>query len=194
MRQGSSSKADEKTDWRDWSRLMANAQDGNHEAYGQLLEEVVPYLRSLAWHRLRNGEDVEDAVQDILLIIHAIRDTYDPGRPFGPWLVTIASHRISDHLRERTHRLKREVALGPEHETFVAGNPNLPDVAVDSHRLRSLVETLPPAQRWAIKLLKLQEMSLKEAAQLTGMTVGALKIASHRAMKALRVRVVPHED
>lgn len=194
MRQGSSSKANEKTDWYDWSRLMANAQDGNHQAYGQLLEQVVPYLRSLAWHRLRNVEDVEDAVQDILLTIHAIRDTYDPARPFGPWLVTIASHRISDHLRKRAHRLKREVALGPEHETFVEANPNLPDIALDSRRLCRVVESLPPAQRWAIKLLKLQEMSLREAAKLTGMSVGALKITSHRALKALRARVVPHED
>lgn len=194
MLAGTSPRVNGKADWRGWSRLMAGAQDGDHQAYRRLLEEIAPYLQRLARRRLRNSEDVEDVVQDILLAIHAIRHTYDPHRPFGPWFVTIASHRIANHVRRRAYRLTREVALRPEHVTLEGGNANLPDVTVDGHRLRSVVESLPPAQRWAIKLLKLQEMSLKEAAKVSGMSVAALKTASHRALKALRVRVVPHED
>ena len=193
MRPGSSSKAD-KADRSDWSRLMADAQDGNQQAYGELLDEVVPYLRSLAWRRLQSVEDVEDAVQDILLTIHAIRHTYDPRRPFGPWLVAIVSHRISDHVRGRRHRLRREIALGPEHETLAQADANLADVTADADRLRSVVESLPAAQRWAIQKLKLQEMSLNEAAKASGMSVAALKAASHRALKALRMKIVPRED
>jgi RNA polymerase sigma-70 factor (ECF subfamily) len=45
---------------------------------------------------------------------------------------------------------------------------------------------LPPGQRQALELMKLQEMSLKEAAAATGMTVGALKVSVHRAMATLR--------
>ena len=48
------------------------------------------------------------------------------------------------------------------------------------------METLPEGQRTAIELTKLKELSLKEAAGKSGMSVAALKVASHRAIKALR--------
>jgi RNA polymerase sigma-70 factor (ECF subfamily) len=52
--------------------------------------------------------------------------------------------------------------------------------------LREAIERLPQGQRDAIRLLKLQEMSLKEAAAASGLSVAALKIATHRALKNLR--------
>ena len=52
--------------------------------------------------------------------------------------------------------------------------------------LHQAIQTLPSGQRQAIELLKLREMSLKEAAAASGTTVGALKVATHRAMVALR--------
>jgi RNA polymerase sigma-70 factor (ECF subfamily) len=48
------------------------------------------------------------------------------------------------------------------------------------------INQLPIGQRQAIELLKLREMSLKEAAATTGMSIAALKVATHRALKALR--------
>ena len=48
--------------------------------------------------------DVEDVVQDVLMTVHAVRHTYDPKRPFGPWLVAIAHGRIIDQLRRQTRR------------------------------------------------------------------------------------------
>ena len=48
------------------------------------------------------------------------------------------------------------------------------------------IERLPPGQREAVRLLKLQEMSLQQAAAASGMSVAALKVAMHRAMNNLR--------
>lgn len=168
-----------------WSALMARAQDGDGVAYRRLLEDVTPYLRSLAGrHRALSGE-VEDAVQDILLTLHAIRHTYDPSRPFGPWLVTIARRRIVDRLRQRGRRTA-EIALGPEHETIAATGPNLYPLLSGRRGLRDAIDGLAPGQRQAVLLLKLRGLSLKEAASESGMTIGALKVASHRGLKALR--------
>ncbi len=68
----------------DWSILMARAQEGDRAAYHRLLQEITPYLRSLAARRHRDPGDVEDSVQDVLLTIHSIRQTYDQARPFAP--------------------------------------------------------------------------------------------------------------
>ena len=155
-------------------------------AYRQLLHQITGYLRSLVAKHHRNPADVEDTVQDILLTVHAIRHTYDPSRPFGPWLVAIAHRRIVDRLRRQGRVRRRERPLEPEHETFAAREANLSEIAGDDRALRHAIESLPESQRRAITLLKLNEMSLKEAEAASGIPIAALKVATHRAVRRLR--------
>ena len=168
-----------------WSELMANAQAGDQVAYRRLLEDITPYLRSLvARHPALVGE-IEDAVQDVLLSVHAVRHAYDPARPFGPWLLAIARRRIVDRLRRRGGRAA-EIPLGPEHETIVAEGANLYPLLSGRRALGAAIASLPAGQQRAVLLLKLRGLSLKEAALESGLSVAALKVASHRALKALR--------
>ena len=169
-----------------WSALMAAAQAGDRDAYRRLLVAVVPYVRAIASRALRDAADVEDVVQDVLLTLHAMRPMYDPARPFRPWLAGIARHRLADRLRRNARRHRREVPLAPEHETFADAGANKGDAAIEGSALRAAVAALPPGQRQAIELMKLQEMSLQDAATLTGQSVVALKVATHRAIKRLR--------
>ncbi|HUA55453.1 MAG TPA: sigma-70 family RNA polymerase sigma factor [Candidatus Sulfotelmatobacter sp.] len=174
-----------------WGALMARAQGGDQAAYRRLLTEITPYLRSIAARYHRSREDVEDTVQDVLLSVHAIRHTYDPARPFGPWLATIADRRALDRLRRRLRQAGRETALEPEHETFAAvaanGDTGGADGGLEAAELARAMARLPPGQRQALELLKLKELSLKEASAATGLSITALKVATHRALKSLRV-------
>ncbi|WP_428983694.1 sigma-70 family RNA polymerase sigma factor [Paraburkholderia phymatum] len=170
----------------DWSVLMARAQQGDREAYRRLLQSMTPYLRSLASRHGVHPDAVEDVVQDVFATVHLVRHTYDPGRPFGPWLLTIAMRRIVDTLRHHGRLDARELPLDDEHETLADPTANLMEEATDARMLRETIERLPPGQRDAIRMLKLEEMSLKEAAVASGMTVAALKVAVHRGLKGLR--------
>jgi RNA polymerase sigma-70 factor (ECF subfamily) len=185
--------AQQKRNNADWSKLMARAQDGDREAYRRLLEGMTPYLRSLASRHFKESADVEDAVQDVLLTVHMVRRTYDPGRPFGPWLVAIASRRIIDRLRRDTRRRAREVALSTDYETFADPAPNLNKDVLDEAALGRAIERLPPDQRQTITMLKLNEMSLKEAAAASGRSIPSLKVSTHRAIKGLR-RLLKRSD
>ena len=178
----------------DWSILMARAQGGDSEAYKRLFIDIVPYLHSLARRHHRDPGDVEDTVQDVLLTVHAIRHTYDPNRPFGPWLVAIAKRRIIDRLRRQGRTRAREVALDLEHETFFAPEANLGEADWNKRVLGDAIESLPPGQREAVRLLKLQEMSLQQAAAVSGLSVAALKVAMHRALKNLRKMLTKSGD
>lgn len=173
----------------EWSRLMAAAQDGDAGAYQRLLQGVTPLLRRIAARRLDHAfaADIEDVVQDVLLSVHAVRHTYDPRRPFLPWLMAIARHRLADSMRRSVRRGAHEVAVESLEETFAgrAANPE-DEETIDRKEIHAAVAGLPPAQRRAIELIKLKEMSLKEAARETGMTETALKVATHRGIKALR--------
>lgn len=170
----------------DWSKLMARAQDGDRQAYRNLLEDIAPYIRSLAARCFKQPSDVEDAVQDVLLTVHMVRHAYDPSRPFGPWLLAIANRRIIDRLRRETRVKAREIALSAAHETFADPPANLDGGISGEVALGEAIERLPPEQRQAIKMLKLNEMSLKEAAVVSGRSIVALKVATHRAVKSLR--------
>jgi len=177
----------------DWAILMARAQDGDREAYQRLLREIAPYIRSLVVRGHRDPRDVEDTVQDVLLAIHAVRRTYDPARPFAPWLVAIVNRRVIDRLRRQGRSSAFEVELTGEHESFAAPAASPDEAVADARTLRQAVERLPAGQRQAITLLKLQELSLKEAAGITGLSVAALKVATHRALKSLR-RMLDTDD
>jgi RNA polymerase sigma factor (sigma-70 family) len=170
----------------DWSVLMGRAQQGDREAYRQLLTEVTPYLRSIARRMGILPAEIEDAVQDVLLTIHVIRHTFDPARPFGPWLVAIARRRIIDCLRRRRRRAAVEAESDLRPETFTTAETNRYEPLLDSGQLRGAIEQLPAGQQRAIVLLKLRELSLKDAARESGMSIAALKVATHRGLKTLR--------
>ena len=173
-------------DDQEWARLMARSQDGDGSAYRRLLCEITPYLRSVARRHHRDSRDVEDSVQDILLTVHTIRHTYDPRRPFKPWLVAIARRRVIDRLRSQGRTRRRETELLDAHETFPAAETNPYEAESDGKMLRKAIESLPPGQRQAVTLVKIKEMSLKDAAAASGMSIASLKVSTHRALNNLR--------
>ena len=184
-RAASTGRSEEKD--RQLSALMREAQDGNQAAYASLLREVLSILKRVVQARLSfiPATDREDLVQDILLSLHAARATYDPARPFTPWLMTIAHNRMVDQARRNARRAANEVSVD-EYPTNVADEDTAADGYGDPEELRQAIKTLPKGQRSAIELMKLREMSLKEAAQATGMSISALKVSVHRAIKSLR--------
>lgn len=178
----------------DWGPWMAAAQAGDQVAYRRLLQAVLPYLRAYAHRHLARADSAEDLVQEVLLTVHRIRHTYDPERPFLPWLSVIAKRRLIDHLRRRKIFPEAIEDLGLDLETFCdpAANKEL-DQFAHAQALRRALAELPEQQRRVIELLKIEEKSLKEAALLTGMSVASLKTTTHRAIRALRARLQKQE-
>jgi len=172
----------------DLARLMKLAQAGDTEAYSKLLQEVTIRLRRIV-RRSRSflaDEDIEDLVQDVLLSLHSVRATYDPQRPFMPWLLAITRNRLADAARRYARTSGREVNTDGLDVTFANENANKTADVFGKEELKIAIDDLPTAQRTAVEMLKLREMSLKEAAAVSGMSIGALKVATHRAMIALR--------
>lgn len=166
--------------------LMRAALEGDAAAYARLLGEVTPLVRRVAQSHWTGRVDAEDIVQDILLSLHAVRHTYDPERPLTPWLMAIARNRLADFQRRQARRSRNEVVVAVLPETFGADTANRNSVPGDPEELHRAIASLPAGQRQAVELLKLREMSLKEASAASGMSVPALKVAMHRAMKFLR--------
>ena len=174
---------------RQLSSLMRKAQDGDQGVYAALLREVLPILKRVVQARLGflPVMDREDLVQDILMSLHAARATYDPARPFKPWLMTIAHNRMVDQARRNSRRAANEVTVDDYPADVADADAGAAtDRYGDPEELRRAINTLPKGQRAAIEFLKMREMTLKEASQATGMSISALKVSVHRAIKTLR--------
>lgn len=175
----------------EWGSLMRAAQDGDSASYARLLSEITPVIRAAVRRRWSaQAVEVEDIVQEVLTSVHTSRQTYDPKLPFLPWLRAIVHYRTADAGRRHIRRS----AMERSECTFEYGLPEVPVEAPpepvgNPRALRRAIDDLPSGQRRAIELLKLQELSLKEAARETGMSVAALKVAVHRGMKALRLKL-----
>lgn len=189
LRSMPSSKAQSPVDQREnnerrLASLMQAAQDGDAAAFALLLRDITPLLRRVVLRKIGflHPHNAEDTVQEILLSVHTARATYNPERPFIPWLMGIARNRVADAARSNARRSVHEVAV--EHLPEICSeSPGVP--YGDGERLRQAIQQLPRAQRKAVELLKLREMTLKEAALVTGMSIGALKVAAHRAIRTL---------
>jgi RNA polymerase sigma-70 factor, ECF subfamily len=171
-----------------WSQLMSAAQRGDQRAYSRLLREVTPFIRALLRRRCSQADDVEEMVQETLLTLHRVRQTYDPKRPFSPWLGAIVARRGVDGLRRRSRVARHEVSTESDsYETFADPEANIDIESVCAPaQLEELLRRLPPRQREALEVVKIRELSLAEASLVSGQSVAALKVNTHRALKALR--------
>ena len=164
-------------------QLLIHGLDGEASAYHVFLIELSAHLRAYFRKRLtRLPDEVEDLVQESLLAIHNKRQTYDASQPLTAWVHAIAKYKLIDLLRRRT---RHDVLNDPldEEMDFLSSADN--EAAEARRDLAKLLDQLPDRQRLPIIHTKLEGLSVTETAQLTGMSVSAVKVAVHRGLKAL---------
>lgn len=171
-----------------WPHLMARAQEGDRDAYNQLLKAMVPAIHALVCKKISDAALVEDVIQETLLAIHRVRHTYDPRRPILPWVAAITSARAIDALRQRGRRqeVQDEDALNQQPADSA-------DSATATDELTGYLGTLPLRQREIVESVHLREQSLAQAAAETNQSVSAVKSLLHRAMLNLRKYGSNHE-
>jgi RNA polymerase sigma-70 factor (ECF subfamily) len=171
-----------------WGELLAAAQKGDAAAYRLFLSSITPFIRAVVRNRGLWADGAEDVLQDVLLTVHRIRHTYEPGRPVKPWLSAIATRRAIDAMRRQSRVGAQEVHNEMAYETFADPQANKEDG--DAVReLARMSSGLSKGQREALELVKLKEMSLVEASAVSGQSVASLKVNIHRAIKKMRLNL-----
>ncbi len=173
-----------------WGDLLTAAQRGDAEAYRGFLKAIIPFVRAIARRRCWSEDMVDDVVQDVLLTVHRVRHTFQPGRPVEPWLAAIVVRRSIDAARKRGRIGRREIFNEAAYETFADPDAKEPVDADASRTLARITEELSRGQKEAIDLVKIREMTLAEASLASGQSIASLKVNIHRAMKKLRLNLV----
>lgn len=163
--------------------LMREAHGGDAAAYTRLLSALAQHLRAFFRRRLsRDPASVEDLVQETLIAVHNQRHTFQPDKPFTPWVHAIAKYKLIDWLRRSASR-PEEPLPGDDQLNFLEDSAT--DAAAARRDVRKLLATLPPHFRLPIEHVKLEGLSVQEASARTGMSVSAIKIGIHRGLKLL---------
>lgn len=173
-----------KADEQGMSRLMALAQAGDQSAYRALLHASRDWLTGYFRGRIA-AVAIDDLVQDTLLSVHAKRATYDPQRPFLPWLAAIARYRWIDQLR-RHYRDDADDLLDV-HGTDSGEEATLARISIDR-----MLGRLGRGQAEAIRLVKIDGLSVAEASARCGQSESLIKVNIHRGLKRL-ARLVESE-
>lgn len=160
---------------------MLRAQGGDAAAYRALLEASGAWLVQYFRGRVPDHA-LDDLVQETLVSVHRKRATFQSGRPYLPWLATIARYRWVDAMRRsyriRGEELRSEPAIEGGHEGMVA-----------RLSLESLLARLPLGQQRAIRAVKIDGYSVAEAASMLGQTESLVKVNIHRGLKRLAAAV-----
>ena len=169
----------------DLQRLMLAGLDGDAAAHKALLTRLSAHLRAYFRTRLARigmaAADAEDLVQETLIALHTRRHTYDRSQPLTPWVYAIARYRLVDYLR-RSKGSAMDVPIEEAEEVLADDNPSSVESSLD---LDQLMARLSPKARQAIQFVKLDGLSVSEAAARSGMSPSAVKVSVHRGLRAL---------
>jgi RNA polymerase sigma-70 factor, ECF subfamily len=171
-----------------WAEAMRAERRSDAIAYERMLKEVATALRrSLAARLVRVGLDAheaDDLVQEILMGLHRKRHTWDPARPFLPWLHTITRYKLIDFMRHRRGDTRRRVDLALEDWVEIVESPadeaDYSTWEVDRH-----LAVLPVSQRKIVRAIAVEGASVRSVAQGLATSEGAVRVTLHRAIRRL---------
>jgi RNA polymerase sigma-70 factor (ECF subfamily) len=157
--------------------LMVKAQQGDKRCYAMLLDECQKWLKRYYARKIPPAA-LDDLVQETLISVHRKLASYDASRPFLPWLAAIGRYRWIDHLR----KVYRADETGLEEELLAdpADEPVAAKVSLDK-----LLDMLPDKQSSVIRMVKIQGLSINEAADMSGQSESLVKVNIHRGIKKL---------
>lgn len=163
-------------------KLMLASINGDKDAYMSLLNEISIVSKAYLQKRCSHlGQDrIEDLVQEVLLAVHQKRSSYRLDLPVLPWIFTITKHKLIDEVRAENRRRilhqKSEINEEGEHLSTLE----------DAEELGLILQGLTEKQKDILFLAKVEDVPLNEIAEKFKMSLSAVKVTIHRAIKSVR--------
>ena len=142
------------------------------------------------YFRVRNEKEIaQDLTQDVFLKAFAAFDSYDPEVSQSSWIFTIARNHLINYVQKQ----RPGVSLEEIEQTMWDKSSGIESESsrFDTGRLLVALQQLPEDDRRLVEMKHLEGWSYDEIAKIQGKNVGALRVQSHRALKALQ-KILKH--
>lgn len=178
-------------------QLMLAVQRGDDAAFDRLFEKHVAAVVRFARQFVKSQARAEELAQDVFLQVYRNRSSYRPTAKFTTWLYRIATNACLSEVRRPEHKLRVDPDPLPSGDALDAAAPDRPDQSSEDAllsreavgRIQHALEELPPQQRAALLLARVEGMSYEEVAETVTCSVSAVKSLIHRATTTLRSKL-----
>ncbi len=172
------------------AELVRCVRDGSLEAYGELVQRYQSAVFNTCYRVLGRRLEAEDLAQETFIRGYRRLETFDAGRPFGPWIRRIAVNLCLNHLRRPG---LQDAPLDQIQERWLRSSRGDPVAilvrAEEAERVWQAIQELPPHYRAVIELRHFQDLSYAEIGEVLGIPLNHVRTHLHRARKALAQRL-----
>jgi RNA polymerase sigma-70 factor (ECF subfamily) len=180
--------------------LMVAFQQGNTEAFDQLLDKYHRHIVNFIYKIVNNSAEAEELAQEVFLRVYRARRTYEPKARFAAWIYRIAVNLSIKEVKRKKRMWfwSRSSGSGEETAPDEAFRDPLPDaenrlIAAEMGMvIRRAVRSLPPKERVALVLRRYEELSYREIAEIMHCTEAAVKTYIHRGKLHVRDLILPY--
>jgi RNA polymerase sigma-70 factor (ECF subfamily) len=177
----------------DWETAIRRVSQGDEAAAREMVEALYPHVIRIVRSHLPRATDEQDLSQDIFMKIFAKLDRFRGDQPFPHWVARLAVNTCYDKLRQQRVRPEFRFADLSEDEaafvesTLTAASPEAAGAPGrdGSEVVEKLLATLNPVEQMVLRMLDLEQKSVKEIVELTGWTASKIKVAAMRARRKL---------
>ncbi len=179
--------------------LMLQVQQGDQSAFPELFRRFGPRILQYVRRLVKSEARAEEITQDVFVQMYRFRERYRPESKLSTWVFTIATNLALNELRRPERKLRVDLWDTRDAEDRREG-PSLPDPSAISpeegaasrelaRALDEAIAELPPKQRAALLLSRVDGLAYRDVAEALGSTEGAIKALLFRATHSLKDRL-----
>ncbi len=166
--------------------LVARTLDGDMNAFGELVKAYQSSVFNVCYRVLGTRRDAEDLTQEAFLRAHQNLASYDPGRPFGPWMRTVAANLCRNALARRN---PESMVLWDERDlpegSPARGPERFLEISQKHQEIYQAIWSLPPHHRLAVELRHFQGLSYQEMADALNLPINTVRSHLYRGRQKL---------
>ena len=167
-------------------KFIREAVRGKASAFGPLYDHYQPMIYRFVLVKVGRREDAEDLTHQVFLSAwQNIRSYRHRGHPFSSWLYQIARNQVIDHYRAKKNETSIE-SIDPEYFVTMASAELALPAKLEMETVRRAIEQLKPDYQDVIIMRFIEDVPLKETADILEKSEGAIKLMQHRAIQELK--------
>lgn len=185
--------------------LLRRLRDRDERAFRELVEAHRDRVYNITFRMLGNRAEAEDVAQEVFIAVFKTIDTFREESKFSTWLYRVAVNHCKNRIKylARRHDRDREEIDESQHGPGVNGSiggplPSSPQKALESAQMEKLMQdaiaNLDDDQRIVVVLRDVEDLSIEEICEITGLPDGTVKSRLHRARLVLRKRLQRHVE
>ena len=175
-------------------QLVNKAQNGDREAFQDIVDQYKKMVYFLAWDIAGNHQDAEDITQDVFIKVFRHFHKYSADSKFSSWLYRIAVNASIDALRQRNRKKEDSVedfdSVGESTQPWINEKALNPESQTDhtnvQHQIEKALSQLAPREKTVFVMRHYNDFPLKEIAEILHLSSGSVKSYLFRAVQKIQ--------